>query len=178
VTETRRERRGLVQVYTGEGKGKTTAALGLALRALGQGMRVLLVRLLKAEDPPSGEVLFLRQQPNIDLLSSGIGGVAPRDPEVLTASVVATFAKAQPLILSGKYDLVILDEVNNAVHRGALAKEALLELLSQRPSEVELVLTGRHAAPEVLALADLVTRMENVRHPMASGIAARRGVEF
>jgi cob(I)alamin adenosyltransferase len=171
--------RGLVQVYTGEGKGKTTAAVGLAVRALGQGLRVLLVRLLKPAEPASGEVLFLQGARDLEILTSGVGIVGGgAAAEAVAASVGATFAEASRRIVAGAVDLAVLDEVNNAVHRGYLPLAELLSLLERRPSGVELVLTGRHAHPEVLARADLVTRMEKGRHPLDAGIAARAGIEY
>lgn len=171
--------RGLVQVYTGEGKGKTTAATGLVVRCLGRGFRVLLVRFLKPAEPLSGEILFLQGVPNLEILTSGIGVVAgPFDPDAARETVAATFAEASRRILAGTVDLAVLDEVNNAVHRGFLPLAELLSLIEVKPAEVELVLTGRHADPAVLARADLVTRMEKVKHPLDAGIAARPGIEY
>ena len=170
---------GLLQVYTGEGKGKTTAAIGLAVRALGQGLRVLLVRLLKPAEPKSGEVLFLEGVPNLEILTAGVGILGPRpDPATVTASVAATLAEARERILAGAVDLVIFDEGNNALHHGYLDLDAFLDLLKERPAFVEAVVTGRRAPQRLLERADLVTRMEAVRHPLAAGIAARQGIEF
>ncbi len=170
---------GLVQVYTGEGKGKTTAATGLMVRALGQGLRVLLVRFLKPDEPPSGEILFLTGTSGLEILSAGQGILgAGVDREEVARGVRATFASARQRVLEGTCDLAVFDEINNALHRGLLPLEEVLELLDQRPEGVELVLTGRHAPPEVLFRADLVTRMEAVRHPLSRGIPARRGIEY
>jgi cob(I)alamin adenosyltransferase len=171
--------RGLIQVYTGEGKGKTTAATGQAVRALGHGLRVLLVRFLKPAEPPSGEILFLQGSRNLEVLSSGIGVIdGAFDPDAVRESVAATFAEARRRILAGTVDLAVLDEVNNAVRRGHLPLADLMALLEEKPAGVELVLTGRHADPAVLARADLVTRMEKVKHPLDAGIAARAGIEY
>ena len=170
---------GLLQVYTGEGKGKTTAAIGLAVRALGQGLRVLLVRLLKPAEPPSGEVLFLEGTPNLEILTAGVGILGPRlDPEAVTASVAATLAGARERILAGTVDLVVFDEGNNALHHGYLDLDAFLALLDARPPFVEVIVTGRRAPERLLERADLVTRMEAVRHPLSAGITARQGIEF
>ena len=169
---------GVIQVYTGEGKGKTTAATGLAVRALGQGMRVLLVRFLKPAEPVSGEVALLQTLPGIDILASGVGVVGRRpDRDEVVRSVVETFDAACVRILES-YDLVIFDEINNALHRDYLPLATFLDFLDRRPEGVELVLTGRNAPPEVIARADLVTCMEKVRHPFDQGMAARRGIEF
>lgn len=167
----------LIQVYTGEGKGKTTAAIGLAVRALGQGLRVLLARFLKPATPESGEVVLLKSLPGIDILTAGVGIVGPpADPQAVVASVAATFRTVRER--AAGYDLIILDEINNALHRGYLPLTTMLAFLDERPKGVELVLTGRNAPPEILARADLATRMEKIRHPFDRGIAARRGVEF
>ena len=171
-------RQGLIQVYTGEGKGKTTAATGLAVRALGQGLRVLMVRFLKPAEPVSGEVVLLQVLPGIDILTSGVGVIGRHsDRDEVARSVVETFEAACERI-PGRYDLVVFDEINNVLHRGYLPLTDFLEFLDRRPEGVELVLTGRNAPPEVIARADLVTRMEKVRHPLEQGIAARRGIEF
>ncbi len=170
---------GLVQVYTGEGKGKTTASIGLAVRALGQGMKVLLVRFLKPAEPLSGEIAFLEGASGLQVLTSGLGIIGKKpDRQAVAANVAETFAAVRRLLIRDNFDLVILDEINNAVHRGYLPLEALIELLDARPAGTELVLTGRNAAEAILQRADLVTRMEAVRHPLKAGIPARRGVEY
>lgn len=172
-------RQGLIQVYTGNGKGKTTAAVGLAVRALGQGLRVLLARFLKPTEPLSGEIAFLEGTAGLEILTSGVGiiGVRP-DRETVAKSITETFRAARDKIRSGAFDLVILDEINNALHREYLPLDELLDLLEERPAGVELVLTGRNAPEAVLARADLVTRMEPVKHPLGEGIPARRGIEY
>ncbi len=170
---------GLLQIYTGDGKGKTTAAIGLAVRALGQGLRVLLVRLLKPAAPASGEIVLLASLPGMEILTSGIGIIeGVPEPAAVAANVQETFEHARRRLAFDDIDLVIFDEINNAVHRGFLPLPELLAFLATRPPRLEIVLTGRHAAPEVLAQADLVTRMENIRHPLAAGVAARRGIEY
>ncbi len=172
-------RQGLIQVYTGEGKGKTTAAIGLAVRALGQGLSVLLVRFLKPDEPRSGEVAFLEHVSRIEILTSGIGIISGRpDRETVVRSVRETFAAARQRLDAGGFDLVILDEINNALHRGYLPLSEVLGWLDARPAGLELVLTGRNAPEEILARAQLVTRMEKLKHPYDAGIPARRGVEY
>lgn len=172
-------KQGLVQVYTGNGKGKTTAAVGLAVRALGQGLGVLLVRFLKPLEPVSGEIEFLTGSTNLEILTSGLGILGPDpDREAVAASVAETFVLAREKATGGDYDLIILDEVNNALHRGYLDPGKMLDLIDNRPAGTELVLTGRYAPEAILERADLVTRMEPVRHPMDQGIPARRGIEY
>lgn len=172
-------KRGLLQIYTGNGKGKTTAATGLVLRALGHGLRVLLVRFLKPADPASGELVILRQLGGVEILDAGLGVLGGQaDPVAVAASVQQTFSAACARLASGEIDLAIFDELNNAVQRGVLPLEAVLDLCATRPAVTELVFTGRHAPPELLALADLVTEMTAVKHPLAQGIAARQGIEY
>jgi cob(I)alamin adenosyltransferase len=169
----------IIQVYTGDGKGKTTAATGLMVRALGQGLSVLLVRFLKPLAPQSGELELLRQQPKFTIMTAGLGGVYDRGSEDDFARDSAElFRAAAARIMTGDYDLVVLDEFNNVLHKNYLPLEQGLELLRNRPAGTELVLTGRNAPREVLELAQLVTRMEPVRHPFADGLPARSGIEF
>ena len=168
-----------IQVYTGPGKGKTTAAIGLIVRALGQGFNVLLVRFLKSDSPPSSELHVLEKLPGVDVVTAGLGGVEARNrPEDLAQNVRATFTQIKPMIFGGYYDLVVLDEFNGVLHKGYLPLEEGLQLLDQRPPQIELVLTGRNAPPEVLDRADLVTRMEADKHPFTQGIPARPGIEY
>ena len=169
----------IIQVYTGPGKGKTTAATGLIVRALGQGLKVLLVRFLKPVDPPSSELLILQQLPGLEIVSAGLGGIDARQrPDELRRNVSATFTAVRPKILSGDYDLVVLDEFNGVLHKGYLPLDQGLELLRQRPAGTELVLTGRNAPQEVLELADLVSVIEAYRHPFSAGLVARPGIEY
>jgi len=172
-------KQGLVQVYTGEGKGKTTAAVGLAVRALGQGFRVLLVRLLKPHDPPSGEVRLLENIDGIEIITAGVGVIHGHpDPQQVSASVQQVFVQARERVLAGEVDLAIFDEGNGALHRKALQLEQVLELIGQRPPHVELVFTGRRAPRELCDAADLVTLMQAEKHPLQKGVAARRGIEY
>jgi len=170
---------GRLQVYTGQGKGKTTAAAGLAARALGHGWRVLWVRLLKPATLVAGEVTSLKHFPGFELLDAGVGVIAnSASCEEVAASVQRAFAAARERIASGKIDLVVFDEINGAIRRGALALADLLDLLDHRPPGVEIVLTGRDAHPQVLSRADLVTEMLMIKHPLTQGISARQGIEY
>jgi cob(I)alamin adenosyltransferase len=170
---------GRVQVYTGAGKGKTTAAAGLAARALGHGRRVLWVRLLKPAALPAAELTSLGRLPGFELLDAGIGVIAgSASAKEVATSVQRVFALARQRIAAGGLDLVVFDEINGAVRRKALPLAELLDLLDQRPADLEIVLTGRDAHPQVLSRADLVTEMVAVKHPLAQGIAARRGIEY
>lgn len=172
-------KQGRLQVYTGAGKGKTTAAAGLAARALGHGRRVLWVRLLKPATLQAGELISLGRLPGFELLDAGIGVIAgSASPSEVAASVQQVFVAARARIAAGGIDLVVFDEINGAVRRNALPLAELLDLLDQRPPALEIVLTGRAAPPQVLSRADLVTEMVASKHPLAQGIAARRGIEY
>ena len=173
-------RRGLVIVHTGEGKGKTTAALGLALRAVGQGLRVSMVQFIKGSWK-YGELKAPEFLPGFEIQPMGrgfvgLGGEAPHPEDVALAA--ETFRVAREKVLSGDYDMVILDEVNYAVHYGLVAVEDVLALLRDKPPAVHVVLTGRGARPEVVEAADLVTEMREVKHPYRAGVKAQKGVEF
>jgi cob(I)alamin adenosyltransferase len=169
---------GLVQVYTGSGKGKTTAALGLAVRAAGQGLRVHIVQFMKGV--PYGELSALACLPNITIKQFGHPEWV--DPKAVTpedcARAEEALADGTEAMLSGQYDLVILDEVNVAVAWGLLPVEKVVEMITTRPANVELVLTGRGARPEIVDLADLVTEMREIKHPYQKGMTSRRGIEF
>jgi cob(I)alamin adenosyltransferase len=168
---------GCVQVYTGDGKGKTTAALGLALRAAGAGMRVFLVRFLKTGN--SSELAALERFADlVTVRSYGRAGFirgepAPEDIERARNG----FTEVRAAVASGAYPLVILDEVNVAVHLGLLPAEEVLDLMDERPGHVELVLTGRQADPRIVERADLVTEMREVKHPYHAGVPARKGID-
>lgn len=175
------KKKGLIVVYTGPGKGKTTAALGLGLRAVGAGLRVLMVQFIKGTwhygeldaVPLLGEDKF-----QIRAMGKGfvkLGGEI--DPEHRQAAEEA-WAFAREKIFSGEYDMIILDEINYAVSYGLLPVERVVEILKQKPTAVHVVLTGRNAPAQIIELADLVTEMREVKHPYQKGIEAQRGIEY
>jgi cob(I)alamin adenosyltransferase len=166
----------LVHVYTGDGKGKTTAALGLALRAAGQGMKVAFIQFIKGE--PCGEHLFVKQYKPFEIVQISTGDSFKRSKEQLSREARQTLAYAEQEILSGKYDLVVLDEIFVAISQGLITTRQVEELLDSKPASVELVLTGRNAPPEISQRADLVTEMLMIKHPFTDGTNARRGIEY
>jgi cob(I)alamin adenosyltransferase len=169
-------RKGLIQVYTGDGKGKTTAALGLCVRAVGQGMRVGFIQFLKNE--PCGEHLFLSRYHAFDILQISTCNHFTSPREQLSEEAQRTLAYAEKQMLGGMYDLLILDEVFIAVDKGLITTEQVLDLLEKKPEPLEMVLTGRYAPPEIVQRADLVTEMRMIKHPFSQGITARRGIEY
>jgi cob(I)alamin adenosyltransferase len=170
---------GLVQVFTGDGKGKTTAALGAAMRALGQGRRVYIVFFLKG-DYPYGERKILARLDNVDVESFGsLNFVDPANPKPEDRrEAERALAAAWRVVESGKWDMVILDEVNVAVAFGLIPLADVLRLVREKPSPVELILTGRRASPELVKLADLVTECLNVKHPYDRGVKSAVGREY
>lgn len=170
--------RGLVQVYTGSGKGKTTAAIGLAIRAAGQGLRVYIAQFMKGVS--YGELNILSKIPNLTVRQFGLphwiipSRITDEDREAASRG----FDEAREAVFSGEYDVVIMDEVNVALAWQLVPLEKVVDLIRFKPPEVELVLTGRLARPEIIALADLVTEMVPIRHPFEKGILARKGIEF
>jgi cob(I)alamin adenosyltransferase len=170
---------GLVQIFTGDGKGKTTAALGTVLRATGHGMRIFIVFFMKGEYP-YGEQEVLRKLPNVSISSFGLNAFC--DPNNLKPEEIEqaerALAAGREAMLSGKYDLVVLDEVNVAVAFKLIPLEKVVQLIREKPHRVELILTGRRADPKLIEMADLVTEMVKIKHPYDKGIPARKGIEF
>jgi cob(I)alamin adenosyltransferase len=179
MTET--SKRGLILINTGPGKGKTTAALGTAFRAAGNGMRVLILQFLKGSwhygeldaAATMGEDFVIKQ------MGRGfvkVGG-AETDPEDLRM-VEEAWSEAAAAILSGDWDLIVLDEINYAIGYKMLDPEKVAEVLRQKPEMVHVILTGRNAHPVLVELADTVTEMREVKHAYEKGILAQRGIEF
>jgi cob(I)alamin adenosyltransferase len=168
--------KGLIQVYTGDGKGKTTAALGLAVRAAGHGMRVGFTQFLKSE--PCGEHLFISRYHAFDIVQIGAGDSFTKPQEQLNEEAQQILAYAEEQMLSGRYDLLILDEIFIAIHKGLITIQQVLDLLEKKPVSLELILTGRYAPPEIVQRADLVTEMHMIKHPFNQGICARPGIEY
>ena len=170
--------RGLVQVYTGNGKGKTTASLGLALRASGRGLRVHVLHFMKEGD--YGELRAARRlAPELSVEQAGRSSfVSKRNPAELDRELARKgFDHARRLVASGGYDLVVLDELNGAVDFGLIPVAEVLELIRTKPAHTELVITGRNARPEVIEAADLVTEMREIKHYFRAGVPAREGIE-
>lgn len=170
-------RRGYIQVYTGNGKGKTTAALGLALRAAGAGMKVFIMQFIKKSRCSEHKALE-RFDDLITIKQSGKGFILKR---IANASDIAAarqgLDEAKKVMQARKYDLIILDEANVAVSRGLISAEDLIEVMEMKPVNVELVITGRYAEEKVIERADLVTEMKDLKHYAKKGIKARVGIE-
>lgn len=173
-------KKGLWQLYIGKGKGKTTAAFGLALRAMGRGLKVCIIQFMKASGSASGEVKAAQPLGDLEIFRFG-GNLLDKSSSSReeTKKAVDEGIKLAAEALSGqKYDLVILDEALTAWEHDLIEEKQLLELGGIRFSQVELVMTGRKAPPELIKAADLVTEMKEVKHPFKEGVKARRGIEY
>ncbi len=171
------ERKGLVIVHTGNGKGKTTAALGMAFRALGHGFKILMVQFIKGSWK-YGELETAKKFENFELRPMGLGFVSTdgkvSEKDRRAAHEALSFAQAR----LGNYDMVILDEVIYAIGFGLINENEVLSLIDEKPERLHLVLTGRNAPEKIIARADLVTEMCEIKHPYQKGIKAQKGIEF
>lgn len=180
--ELREADKGLVVVYTGDGKGKTTAAMGLALRAAGYGRRVLVLQFVKTWF--TGEKGGFEMVPNVEFVQAGkgfykiLGDKLPEQEHVEAAQEALELAQAK--INSGNYDVVVLDEIIGSITGGLLPLDPVLELVDNKPLQLDLVLTGHRGEelPQLLERADLVTEMKKVKHPYDSGILAKKTIDY
>jgi cob(I)alamin adenosyltransferase len=173
-----RKRKPLVVLYTGDGKGKTTAALGMMLRAWGRGMKVCMLSFIKAETSNYGEERAARKL-GIELIPLGAGFTwLSQDIEKDKALARRCWDLCKQKIASGEYDILVLDEITYPVSYGWLDVDEVIETLRSRPSDLHVVLTGRDAHPKLIEFADLVTEMRQVKHPFQEGVKAQPGVDF
>ena len=167
----------MIQVYTGNGKGKTTAAIGLALRASGAGLKVYIGQFAKGRC--YHEIKALKKITNIKIEQFGRSCFIKKSPQEIDLQMaLAGLKRSNEIIVARKYQMVILDEVNIALKLKLIPLSGLLELIKHAPKSTELVLTGRYAHPKVIKLADLVSEVNEVKHYYAKGVRARRGIEF
>ena len=173
---------GLVIVYTGNGKGKTTAALGLAMRAVGYEHKVCMLQFIKGSWHYGEMDSSKKLEPNFELIAIGKGFVgilddnSPREEHEKYAAEALRICREK--INSGNYNVVILDEVNYAINLGLIDVQEIIKLIKEKPSNLDLVLTGRDVKEEIIELADLVTEMKEIKHPFKSGIKAKKGIDF
>lgn len=175
-------REGLIIVYTGKGKGKTTAALGMALRAIGYNHKVCMIQFIKGSWHYGEMTSSKRLEPEFELTAVGKGFVGIMDDKspIEDHKKIAQEALriAQEKISSKKYDIIILDEINYALNLNLVGLDDVLKIISDKPDSVNLVLTGNHAKDEVIEKADLVTEMREIKHPFKLGIRAKKGIDF
>ncbi|MDP8023356.1 MAG: cob(I)yrinic acid a,c-diamide adenosyltransferase [Nitrososphaeria archaeon] len=184
--------KGIVEVYTGNGKGKTTAAIGLAIRASGWGLKVSIYYFMKTggygenislskfdnvKQGFFGKEYFLTKDENIAKKFNAVL-VKDRPPEDYIELVRKGFEEARKEMLSGETDIIIMDEVLTAIFYNLISLDDVLNLIKEKPESVELVLTGRYAPQEIIDKADLVTEMKEIKHPYSKGVSARKGIEY
>ena len=171
-------KRGYIHIYTGNGKGKTTAALGLGLRATGAGLKVYMIQFMKGRR--YSEIDAVEQLQNFTIVQFGRDEfVSKENPEQIDVDLAQKGLKhAEEIIKKGEYDLVILDEINVAIDFNLVALKDVLKLVEEKPEKVELVLTGRYAPQELMKNADLVTEMLEIKHPFQKGVLARKGIDY
>jgi len=170
--------KGLVEVYTGDGKGKTTAALGIAFRALGHGYKVYMIQFMKSGS--SGECIQAAKTKNFKIKSFGRASFVNKDnpdpSDIECAKEALNFAKE--IVIEGKYDIVILDEINVALDFKLIDIANVINLIKNKPDHVELIFTGRHAPKEIIDVADLVSEIKEIKHPLSKGVSSRKGIEY
>lgn len=171
-------KKGYIHVYTGNGKGKTTAALGLGIRAAGAGFKVHMIQFMKGRR--YSELDGLEKVDNFTISQHGRDEfVSKENPEQIDIDLAQEgFSKAKELINDNKYDMIILDEINVAVDFKLISLEEVLNLIEKKPEKLELVLTGRYANPELVKIADYVSEVLEIKHPYQDGVEARKGVDF
>jgi cob(I)alamin adenosyltransferase len=172
-------KKGYVQVYTGNGKGKTTAALGLALRACGHNLMVYIIQFMKGNIDYGEIKITERLRPNLTIFQSGRECfVSKENPDQIDKEYAKKGLKlSKEIINSGMYDIVILDEINCAVDFGLIEVNEVIDIIKNKPEEVEIILTGRNAPNEIIDIADLVTEMKEIKHYYLHGIKGRKGIE-
>jgi cob(I)alamin adenosyltransferase len=180
----RQELRGLVIVNTGNGKGKTTAALGLAMRAAGNGLRIYIIQFIKGRWKTGESKALAALAPNVEVVRMGTGFTIERlrDPRIPMEdhheAATLAFQRAREVVASGEYDMVILDEILGSIKADLVSLDDVLALVRDKPARLHLVLTGRGAPDALVDAADLVTEMKMIKHPYEQGIKAQRGIEF
>lgn len=174
--------KGLTIVYTGKGKGKTTAALGVVLRAAGYGKKICMIQFIKGSWHYGEMYSSKRLEPEFEMVAIGkgfVGIIDDKTPKEVHKKIADEAIKiSKEKINSGKYDIVILDEINYAVNMDLVKVEDVLDIIESKPNELDLILTGNYARPEIVDMADLVTEMKEIKHPFKKGIKAKKGIDF
>ncbi|MBB3869065.1 cob(I)alamin adenosyltransferase [Parageobacillus toebii NBRC 107807] len=177
------KKKGRIIVYTGDGKGKTTAALGLAIRAVGRGKKVAVIQFIKSPERTYGEHLIF-QKLGIEMYQMGAGFTWTKTPEVHRQALKAAWEFTKEKVLSGMYDLIVLDELNNALAidrfpvDDIVSVQDVLRLMEKRPPDLHLVITGRSANRKLIEAADIVTEMKLIKHDYEKGVTAMKGIEL
>ena len=174
--------KGLVIVYTGKGKGKTTSALGIVLRAVGYGKKICMIQFIKGSWHYGEMYSSKRLEPEFEMIAVGKGFVgilddkSTKEEHEIVANEALKISKEK--IDSGNYDIIILDEINYAVNLNLIKIDDVISIIKSKPENVDLILTGNHAKSVLIEIADLVTEMKEIKHPFQNGIKARKGIDF
>jgi len=172
------EQNGYIQVYTGNGKGKTTAAFGLSLRAVGAGKKVFFAQFVKGKTYSEIEAVG-KYLPGITVKQYGLGCFivnTPTDADIKAAQ--EGLAQVAKIIAGGQYDVIVLDEANIAIYYNLFSVQELIDVINKRPKNVEIIVTGRYAPQQLIDMAHLVTEMKEIKHYYTQGVEARKGIEF
>lgn len=169
---------GLIQIYTGDGKGKTTAAIGQAIRACGHGLKTIMIQFMKGRE--YGELKLAKGMKNFTVEQYGRDAFVEKNNPTKKDLELAQngLDRTREVIISNNYDIVILDEINVAIDYGLIKLDAVVDLIKNKPKGVEIILTGRYAPPEIIRIADLVSEMKEVKHPYTKGVKGRKGIEY
>lgn len=182
MADKKQEKVGIIHVITGDGRGKTTSALGTAVRAVGYKHRVIILQFIKGDWYYGEQDGIKRLAPEVEFEKCGLGFYKIVDDdkpeEAHKAAAAEGLCRAEEAITSGDYNLVILDEINNAIHEGLLSVKDVLEVLKKKPPLVHVILTGRDAHPEIIEFADMVSEIRDIKHPYTKGILAQRGFDY
>ena len=173
--------KGYIQIYTGNGKGKTTCAVGQGIRACGCGFKVLMVQFLKSWN--TGEIDIIKNIDKFDFMRIGsprdfTWNLTDREKSELKCEITTNFKFLSDLITSKKYDMIILDEILGTINEGFLSEDEVIDCISKKPNNVEIIITGRNASKRIIEKAELVTEMKEIKHYFKKGVEARRGIEF
>lgn len=173
-----KKKKGLIIVNTGDGKGKTTSAMGIALRAAGHGMKSVMVQFIKGSWS-YGELISSKKLGNFDIFPMGRGFTwESENIELDRQAAQKAWEMCKEKALSGEYNIAIFDEINYAIHLGLIDVKEVVDFLKNKPEELHLILTGRNASKEIIKLADMVTEMKEIKHPFKKGIVAQKGIEY
>ncbi|GBC75322.1 Cob(I)yrinic acid a,c-diamide adenosyltransferase [archaeon HR06] len=173
------KRKGLIIVNTGEGKGKTTAALGIALRALGHGYKICIIQFIKGKWKPGEYKIASKLAPNYEIIPMGLGFTwLSKDLNLDKSMAQRAWNLAKEKIFSNNYNIIILDEITYPINFQWIDLKEVLETLKKKPEDLHIIITGRNAPKEIIDIADLVTEMKLIKHPYQKGIIAQRGIEF
>ena len=173
-----KEHKGLIIIYTGHGKGKTTASLGQAIRGLGQGFRVCIVQFIKGKWPTGEAMYFAENNEKIEFHTMGTGFTWDEERDQTKEAALSAWRLAKEKIVNGNHGMIVLDELTYLIKYDLVPEVEIVDVLSKKPRPMHIVISGRDASPNLIEIADLVSEIKAVKHPYASGVKAQKGIEF